>query len=504
MKYNINCKLIDLDSGSMLLHYLTNTVKCDNKLIKNIIMLTRNINIKNKNNMSILDKMIKNNNVEITEILLKRKDIRINKQYIFMAIKHQDCKILKLLLNKNVNLVNVRTKNRIVPIIYALNENNINAFHLISSTGKVDLMRIKDKSILNIIFEYDKNLVISVIKNNYTNNIKNGYLDQEPNIFIKAIKRNCFDIARTLIEYGTDINIKNEYNKTVLHIAYKKRYIEITKMLLENGAKYKKLNKLLKLAYARNDYICGPLFLMYNKSDISFTPQGSEFYDQNFCKMMNDFIIIRGTLMMECIKTIKKYNLYNQQCKYKLNRDLRKYFQTGGLRYTFWLNESYDNNDKIYGCWIGEYTIGHVNFRGTRVWFRKPHTKSYSKYSTRDLMKQLRDGTSSFPEDDCNLRNDKLKYIINDLKNIPNKNSEKICRWVKNIDKLWELCDIDLENWIHRNRNNFENRVKGKYILIDMYPIETVYVMSQKDNTIKELEEVLKKFNEKNVTWEWI
>ena len=56
------------------------------------------------------------------------------------------------------------------------------------------------------------------------------------NSLFDACKENSIDQVKLLLEKGTDVNIKDDYGHTVLHIASYHNNIEIVK-LLENANK---------------------------------------------------------------------------------------------------------------------------------------------------------------------------------------------------------------------------------------------------------------------------
>ena len=74
----------------------------------------------------------------------------------------------------------------------------------------------------------------------------------------------------------------------------------------------------------------------------------------------------------------------------------------------------YESHDDffIFGDWVGKYTIGDINVRGTRVWFRPPFVKSFDKDSLTDKVKENLTKGKRFPGDSYNIRSESLEEII--------------------------------------------------------------------------------------------
>ena len=173
----------------------------------------------------------------------------------------------------------------------------------------------------------------------------------------------------------------------------------------------------------------------------------------------------------------------------------------------FTFNDIFDDNGVLqwtFGGWIGKYTIGNINIRGTRLWFRPPFVKSCGIDMEENIEKELLEGKSTFPGDYCNLRGDSLDKILCELKERVVK-PEK-CEYYKGtikgllIDKKSRIDNYEFEEFLACETFKYDE------ILINAGPddISDVWLINNKDEIIAELEHVLNKCNEEGVTWVWI
>ena len=77
------------------------------------------------------------------------------------------------------------------------------------------------------------NMSTNIDKSMYEN-----YIDEDQNTLLHfwIMKNGCIDMFKLLLKYESDVNKKNKFNFTPLHVACKYGNIEFAKLLLENGA----------------------------------------------------------------------------------------------------------------------------------------------------------------------------------------------------------------------------------------------------------------------------
>ena len=153
-----------------------------------------------------------------------------------------------------------------------------------------------------------------------------------------------------------------------------------------------------------------------------------------------------------------------------------------------------------FGGWIGKYTIGDINVRGTRLWFRPPYVKSYDIEGI-SLENELLEGKTTFPGDYCNIRGDSLQEILSELKG-------------ENDDPRFKYYQGTLKKFLNENRfkyfilNNPELKnetFQYDEILTDIdYELSNVWLITHKEEIIAELEYVLEKCEEEGVLWTWV
>lgn len=87
----------------------------------------------------------------------------------------------------------------------------------------------------------DFELVKLLIENEARANVKNGFDKNCDSALVKATVRGQLDVAKLLMNYDADFQLKNKTNDTALRFASLYRRFKILKLLVENGAdvKYK-------------------------------------------------------------------------------------------------------------------------------------------------------------------------------------------------------------------------------------------------------------------------
>jgi hypothetical protein len=163
----------------------------------------------------------------------------------------------------------------------------------------------------------------------------------------------------------------------------------------------------------------------------------------------------------------------------------------------------------VIGNWIGEYTIGSINFTDAKVWFKSSGTKTFkSPYFDRCDVEKMCETTGKL-ELKTNAHSGyfskhSLQSILNDLKFEMDDNDYV---FVKSTTKLINMLASDY--WWHcKDKYSIQNEVtncdyginKTDKIIINRLPTTVAWIIHKMDKVIEELQEVLKKYNSMNVT----
>jgi len=158
-------------------------------------------NKRNKLNESIRDLMKPKSDEEIISSLKKLPQKENNNNLLNVSSRGNNSKLIELLIKSGVN-VNIKCKDGLTPLMYAVIGNNIENVKMLLKCGA------------------DVN-----IKNNH------GHTP-----LIYAAYYNNIEIAEILIKNGTNINDKSEDDRTALSSAIGRGYIELTDLLKRYGA----------------------------------------------------------------------------------------------------------------------------------------------------------------------------------------------------------------------------------------------------------------------------
>lgn len=146
---------------------------------------------------------------------------------LICALYKQKFPIIKYLIDKGADLNIKIAKNNKTPLYIACKNKMENVVKYILEKG----VKI-EKNELKKINKY-------IAKNEDYKNIENILFDYECKILIDACKNNNVNTINEIFEYGTDINIKNKYQNSLLIMASKlvnKNSINIFEKLIDNNA----------------------------------------------------------------------------------------------------------------------------------------------------------------------------------------------------------------------------------------------------------------------------
>ena len=184
--------------------------------------------------------------------------------------------------------------------------------------------------------------------------------------------------------------------------------------------------------------------------------------------------------------------------------------------------------------WIGKYTIGYVSVRGTRLWFRPPYVKSFGSGGMKlfiEMHNTLLKGNTTFPGDCFNLRSESLQIIIDEL--MEKVETPTCCKFYNGTiydiisdfnsnssDSFSDSFSDNSNSLMHQVFEDYDSDDDSDEIPLENYkcrfnteiPMFTVidiecedmWLMTEKDKIINELEEVLDHCNKNNVRWLWV
>jgi len=227
---------------------------------------------------NVLQELIKNNQIEILEILIKNgldvnSIIDLNNSLLVYIVIYNNKSFVEFMLGQpNIN-INYITKLGETALIYAYKNNYVNKAQLLFDKGATIDIKVGPPELLSLYKTKINVLLQDIIKNNkkeiLQNLIKNGLdvnsiIDLNKNsILMYAIDSANIDIIKLFLDQPSlKIDYVNFYtSQTALIIAYDKTNIDIMSLLIEKGAKM----------YIKDNYLYNKMFkdiISKNQKDI--------------------------------------------------------------------------------------------------------------------------------------------------------------------------------------------------------------------------------------------
>lgn len=155
----------------------------------------------------------------------------------------------------------------------------------------------------------------------------------------------------------------------------------------------------------------------------------------------------------------------------------------------------YGYDDETYGYWDGDYTIGSISCRGTRVWFKNITILEKDDY---DYHFNIVHDTE-YDDENYAISNDSLQEIIDlILGNVLDDFFIEL-KNVKDIDTKFTQLSFEGAhdiNYINEFKKNYE------YICCDS-PTNIIHFINNKQKILDELHKVVLTCNLNRVTWKW-
>jgi len=153
---------------------------------------------------------------------------------IFDAAENGNIEELRELLEKNPNLINLKTSNgNITPLMIGIYHFDVVNF-LLSRGADVNLKDDSGMTALIFASAFKIEIVALIASKGADVNAKSDYGTTALNM---AIKCNKIDIIEYLINKGADVNLADNYGRTPLTKALKQGYKRIADLLRKHGAK---------------------------------------------------------------------------------------------------------------------------------------------------------------------------------------------------------------------------------------------------------------------------
>jgi len=217
-----------------------------NEVIK-IIDINPNIdvNIRDNNNMYLIQYALMFNNIPLTKLLIERgaKIDMINsdgKTLLYEPIKYGYVDLINTILKYGnetigISIIDLRDKQGYIPLQYSIIFDNINIFELLLNYGSN--INIKDNlgntSLHNAIMKKNIILCKEILKKDFNLKLVNNIGESALHF---ACNYELFEIAELLIKKGIDLNIyDNEFNLTALIYCIILQNIQLIDLLLSNN-----------------------------------------------------------------------------------------------------------------------------------------------------------------------------------------------------------------------------------------------------------------------------
>ncbi|XP_077300968.1 uncharacterized protein LOC143921515 [Arctopsyche grandis] len=242
----------------------------DTKVIESIIKNVDNFNIDDKKDadVSILFQAVINNRLIVVEFLLKEgasTNMDENVSELHIAVNKNYIKMVKLLISHNIDLISKKNYENLTPIAAAIINGNEDIVKMLVPqnnelylhyTGfsrsliennteqskemiKINAINQKIEDLTYLILAAkngSRKIIRYLIRQGADVNLENDFKENALHHYIKYNEIVDDIIIKALIEKGINVDSKNYYGKTPLHLAVKNKHLNIVKVLLDNEA----------------------------------------------------------------------------------------------------------------------------------------------------------------------------------------------------------------------------------------------------------------------------
>jgi ankyrin repeat protein len=233
----------NLPLNTTLLECALNASNTNKNLVKQLIDRGADVNVVSKNTNTPLQLIaIKEENLSDLAKLLIAKGAKVNvenrwkKTPLSMAIDRGNTELSELLISNgaNVNIKEDRGDKDTIPLLLAISKNQGSIAKLLISKGaRIDVKDFEGRNSLHTMavsnFTNQEVMEILIAKTVGINDKDNKL--NTPLWF--AVETGKHDMAKLLIAKKAQVNVKNSFNRNLLHLA---NDLELTKLLLDKGA----------------------------------------------------------------------------------------------------------------------------------------------------------------------------------------------------------------------------------------------------------------------------
>lgn len=223
------------DDGITPLH-LASVLNLKNWIIDLLKFKSTNINAKNEDIQTPLYAALEKGNLDVVRILLENgANVNLAIYYgitpLYFAVDTNNLEAVRLLLEKGA-YANLARDSYYTPLYVAAKNGNTEIVRLLLEKGAQASLTTKGHTPLFAAAQYGHLDVVRLL-------VDHGAqinLGKNINSLFIAAQNGHFETVRYLLENGALINLPDSEGETALHIATKRRHIEIVKLLLKAGA----------------------------------------------------------------------------------------------------------------------------------------------------------------------------------------------------------------------------------------------------------------------------
>ncbi|KAF5270594.1 hypothetical protein FQR65_LT05492 [Abscondita terminalis] len=205
------------------------------QLTKMLIAAGADVNVTDKYGVPVLHHAVNYNQYEIVKVLIDNNVninciTKFNETALFWTtFSDVDLNITDLLISVGVN-INFPNQDGVTPIHYAIMKENRNAFdNLLKNQADVDMKNINGVAPLHTAAEKDVYYIRGLLDHGANINIRNGYNNTPLHLAVQERKP---DIVQELLVRGSDRTAQNNKGDTPLHTVIRFNYIDIAELFL--------------------------------------------------------------------------------------------------------------------------------------------------------------------------------------------------------------------------------------------------------------------------------
>ncbi|MCS5708912.1 ankyrin repeat domain-containing protein [Candidatus Berkiella cookevillensis] len=224
------------------------------------------VHVKNTKNQTILDRAIKEKNVALQKFLIEKGAVElsiIEKKILPQAINDEDFDFCMFLFEKGAGW-NIRSIDKNTALMSAINSNNVEATELLIKKikqGKEDISnKVLETTLMHAVSKSNGQMTKLLIDNGANVNACDSY---QVTVLMHAVLNNNVEIVNLLLENSASININGANRNTPFMCALKNKNLDIVELLLKNGVEpnLEEIAQALQLSIMRNNMALSRLLI---------------------------------------------------------------------------------------------------------------------------------------------------------------------------------------------------------------------------------------------------